>query len=49
MILDGLLDSAYHVSLRGSGAKLEVGSQQQQPLCGGKSRGPSGPLDLSYR
>ena len=41
MIFDALSNAAYHVSLHGPGAEIEVGSQQP-PAGGGKSRGPAG-------
>ena len=43
MIFDALSNAAYRVSLRGPGAEIEWGFQQQpRPAGGGKSRGPAG-------
>ena len=42
MIFGALSNAAYRVSLRGTGAEIEEGSQEPPPSGGGKSRDPSG-------
>ena len=42
MLFGTLSNAAYRVSLRGTGAEIEGGSQEPPLSGGGKSKGPSG-------